>query len=129
MFTIQQIEEAHSKVKSGADFPNYIRDLIQLGVKGYDTFVADGHAEYFGKDHYQVSSGKKYEELSIAGNDNISQFRQYLKIHQQGQTGYADFCSHSAQCGVEKWRVDTAAMTCTYYDKAGNIVLEEKIPG
>lgn len=33
MFTIEQIKEAHSKVKSGADFPNYIQDLIILGVK------------------------------------------------------------------------------------------------
>ncbi len=34
MFTIEQIKEAHAKVKSGADFPNYIHDLIILGVKG-----------------------------------------------------------------------------------------------
>lgn len=27
MFTITQIENAHSKVKSGADFPKYIQDL------------------------------------------------------------------------------------------------------
>ena len=38
MFTIAQIKEAHSRVKSGADFPTYIQDLIELGVKGYDTF-------------------------------------------------------------------------------------------
>jgi hypothetical protein len=28
MFTITQIKEAHSKVKSGADFPAYIQGLI-----------------------------------------------------------------------------------------------------
>ncbi len=38
MFTIAQIKEAHDKVKSGADFPKYIQDLINLGVIGYDTF-------------------------------------------------------------------------------------------
>ncbi|MGF7024877.1 MULTISPECIES: DUF1398 domain-containing protein [Sphingobacterium] len=31
MFTIEQIEAAHSNVKSGADFPAYIRDIKKLG--------------------------------------------------------------------------------------------------
>jgi hypothetical protein len=34
MFTIAQIKKAHSKVKSGEDFPVYIQDLIALGVQG-----------------------------------------------------------------------------------------------
>ena len=38
MFTIQQIKEAHSKVKSGADFPKYVHDIIALGVTSYETF-------------------------------------------------------------------------------------------
>ena len=32
MFTAEQIITAHSKVKSGADFPNYIKDIKALGV-------------------------------------------------------------------------------------------------
>lgn len=28
MFTLDQIKAAHNKVKSGADFPAYIQDLI-----------------------------------------------------------------------------------------------------
>ena len=43
MFTIDQIKEAHSKVKSGADFPQYVQDLIKLGVIHYTTYVRDGH--------------------------------------------------------------------------------------
>lgn len=43
MFTLDQIREAHAKVKSGADFPHYIQDLIVLGVQKYDIFVHDGH--------------------------------------------------------------------------------------
>jgi hypothetical protein len=27
MFTLQEIKDAHSKVKSGADFPKYVHDL------------------------------------------------------------------------------------------------------
>lgn len=129
MFTIQQIKDAHSKVKSGADFPNYIKDLIQLGVKSYDTFVVDGHAVYFGEASYQVQSEPKYDKIIVSENSNIEQFKHYLKIHQQGQTDYLAFCNHSAECGVEKWKVDNSAMTCTYYDKSGKIMLEEIIPG
>jgi uncharacterized protein YbcV (DUF1398 family) len=42
MFTIEQIKIAHTKVRSGADFPNYIQDLINLGITSYETYVADG---------------------------------------------------------------------------------------
>jgi uncharacterized protein YbcV (DUF1398 family) len=128
MFTIEQIKVAHSRVKSGADFPNYIQDLIQLGVKSYDTFVADGHAVYFGVDNHQTQSEGKYAELTVVDKSNIEQFKHYLKIHQKGETDYLTFCTHSAQCGVEKWTVETTAMTCTYYDKDGNKILEERIP-
>ncbi len=43
MFTVEQIKTAHSKVKSGADFPAYIQDINKLGVASYETFVTDGH--------------------------------------------------------------------------------------
>ena len=65
MFTIEQIKEAHSKVKSGADFPNYIQNLIILGVKGYDTYVNDGKVQYFGVNNYSVASDEKYDEIKI----------------------------------------------------------------
>ena len=31
-FTIDEIKAEHQKVKSGADFPNYIQQIKQLGV-------------------------------------------------------------------------------------------------
>ena len=37
MFTVQQIKEAHSKVKSGADFPKYIQEIKGFGVIGFTT--------------------------------------------------------------------------------------------
>lgn len=39
MFTVQQIELAHEKVKTGADFPKYIQDIKELGVIAFETFV------------------------------------------------------------------------------------------
>lgn len=128
MFTVEQIEQAHKKVKSGAEFPNYIREIKEMGVIAFETWVFDSHTNYFGNDNYQSSSRPKYEELSISGQTNREAFIQYLKIHQKGETDYFTFCRHCAETGIEKWIVDLDRMTCTYYDKAGNEILVEKIP-
>jgi len=71
MFTIEQLKSAHSKVKSGADFPNYVQDLLKLGVTYYETYVADGHTDYFGKQDYKISTEEKYDKLIIADNSNL----------------------------------------------------------
>lgn len=128
MFTIDQIKEAHSNVKSGADFPKYVQDLIALGVKRYESFVSDGHAEYYGSDGYKEQSEAKYPDFVIAGHSNKVQFQKDLKEHQQGKTDYLTFCRISAELGVEKWVVDLTKMTCTYYDKSGKELLVETIP-
>ena len=129
MFTIEQIKAAYSKVKSGADFPNYVQDLIQLGVTHYEAFVIDGHTDYFGKADYKTSSTAKYEALILADESNIDQFTADLKAHQQGKTDYMTFCNDAAKSGVEKWVVCMDKMTCAYYDKAGKEMLVEIIPG
>ncbi|MFA9193469.1 DUF1398 family protein [Flavobacterium sp. FBOR7N2.3] len=128
MFTIDQIKAAHEKVKSGADFPNYIKDLIELGVLGYDAFVNDGHVEYFGENNFRASENKTYDSLNIAASANKERFIEFLVMHQDGQTDYMTFCNHAAQCGIAKWRVDIIEMTCTYYDSTENPILIEKIP-
>lgn len=128
MFTIQQIKEAHSKVKSGADFSNLVQDFINLGIVRYDSFVIDGHKKYSGKDGEYIAGDAMYPELEVSTKSDEEQFKHYLKIHQQGQTDYFTFCKHAAETGVEKWTVDTTKMTCTYYDKDGNNMLEENIP-
>lgn len=128
MFTIEQIKSAHSRVKSGADFPKYIQELISLGVKSYDCFVADGHTEYSGENGFEIKSAAKYDEIFVAENARIEQFKHYLKIHQAGETDYLTFCNHSAETGVEKWKVAMTEMTCIYFDKKGNQILIETIP-
>lgn len=128
MFTIDQIKAAHSKVKSGADFPAYIRDLKQLGVTAYDTFVTDGHTDYFGSNNYQTASPGKYGPLTIADTSNKEEFIRLLKLHQQGGSDYLTFCQHCAETGVHKWIVRIDAMTCTYYDKNGEELLVEQVP-
>lgn len=128
MFTLEQIKTAHSKMKSGTDFPSYINDIKQLGVIGYETYVSDGHTDYFGENDFKTSTVTKYDTLGIADNSNAEQFKIDLKAHQQGQTNYPTFCSDCAKSGIEKWTVRMDKMTCTYYDKSSNEILVEIVP-
>lgn len=127
MFTLHEIEEIHSKVKSGADFPNYIQELIKLGVSSYTIYLNDGHTDYSGKDNFHLSSDAKYPILPVAEKSDIERLKHALTIHQQGQTSYMTFCKHSANSGVQKWTVDISQMRCTYYDKSGKAMLVEEI--
>lgn len=128
MFTVEQIQTAHSKVKSGADFPAYIQDIKKLGVTHYETFVTDGHTDYYGENDYKTTSPARYEPLNIALTVNAEQFKKDLKDHQQGKTDYPTFIKGCATFGIEKWTVSLDEMTCTYYGKQGNKILLEEIP-
>lgn len=128
MFTVEQIEQAHAKVRSGADFPKYIQEIKEMGVTGFETWVKDSHTEYFGQDDYTTRSQAMYDELTIADKSDLETFRTQLKAHQQGKTDYVTFCKDCAETGIEKWVVDLDAMTCIYLDKAGNEILVEQIP-
>lgn len=128
MFSIEQIRAAHNKVKSGADFPAYIKAIKTMGVSHYETFVADGHSEYYGENEFKVVAPGKYEPIFVSDIGNIDQFKSDLKAHQQGKSDYQTFIYQCAQNGVEKWAVDMTKMTCTYFDKTDNEILTETIP-
>ncbi|MFC5284603.1 DUF1398 domain-containing protein [Pedobacter alpinus] len=128
MFTITQIKDAHSKVRSGADFPAYIQDLKKLGIANYTAFVSDGHTDYYGKDDFKVSSPAIYSLLTILDEANSTAFKTDLITHQNGKTDYPTFCKDCANAGIEKWIVCTEKMNCTYYDTLGNEILKEEIP-
>jgi uncharacterized protein YbcV (DUF1398 family) len=128
MFTLNQIKDAHAKVKSGADFPKYVQELVQLGILKYTTYVSDSHTEFIGTDGYTLISEPKYTTLLIEQESKMNEFQNYLKLHQQGQSDYLTFCIQAAETGTEKWTADLINMTCTYYDKKGNVMLVEIIP-
>jgi uncharacterized protein YbcV (DUF1398 family) len=128
MFTAEQIKAAHSKVKSGADFPAYIQEIKALGVSHYEAFVADGHIHYHGKNQHTATTPAKYEPIIIAETPQIDAFKEGLVAHQQGKTDFLTFIKMCATFGVEKWAIHMERMSCIYYDKAGNEVLVEVIP-
>lgn len=129
MFTLDQIKEAHSKVKSGESFPAYIADLKKLGITYYVTFVFDGHTDFYGTKDIMLTSPAKYSIIAVAELSDEVTFKSDLKAHQAGKTDFPTFCSDSAKSGIEKWAVSMDEMTCTYFDKADKKVLVEEIPG
>lgn len=128
MFTLQQIKIAHDKVQSSTDFPIYIQELISMGVKGYDTNVADGSVRYFGTEDYSASTEKKEKILPINSVANKERFIEFLVMYQDGQTDYYTFCQHAAQSGIASWRIDIIEMTCTYFDIHNDPIIIENIP-
>jgi uncharacterized protein YbcV (DUF1398 family) len=127
-FTVEQIKAAHSKVKSGADFPSYIKEIKALGVTHYEAYVLDGHIDYHGANGYTAKVPEKYEPLTIADTVKAGAFKAELTAHQQGKTDFLTFIRMCAETGIEKWEICMNKMTCTYFDKAGNEILVEKIP-
>jgi uncharacterized protein YbcV (DUF1398 family) len=128
MFTINEVKTAHAKVKSGADYPAYVQEIIKMGVTGYETYVKNGNTIYFGANNYRIESGPKYDTLVVSGKSDQQVFKRDLKSHQEGRTNFPRFCDDAAHAGVEKWVVNMASMTCTYLDKSGKIIMVESIP-
>ena len=128
MFTAEQIKAAHSKVKSGADFPAYIKEIKALGVTHYEAYVSDGHINYHGANNHTAKVPEKYAPLAIADTAQVETFKAELLAHQQGKTDYLTFIAMCAETGIEKWEICLDKMTCTYFDKAGTEVLVERIP-
>lgn len=127
-FTIEDISAADQKVKSGADFPQYIQAIKSLGVSHYTTYVSDGNTSYFSRDHQSVHTGSKYDPLIISEKTNLDNFKSKLKLHQQGDTDYYTFCNDCAENGVEGWNMNLDTMTCTYFDSGKHEILVEQIP-
>jgi uncharacterized protein YbcV (DUF1398 family) len=128
MFTVEQIKTAHGKVKSGADFPSYIKEIKALGVTHYEAYVTDGHIDYHGANDFTAKVPAKYEQLVIADHANDEEFKTELVAHQEGRTDFLTFIKMCAALGIEKWEICMDKMTCTYYDKEGNEILMEHIP-
>lgn len=127
MFTMQQIEGLHARFGSAKTLVDYVRALKALGVEHYDSYLADGHSEYFGKDGYTLISRSVHEVLVVADVAQREAFLEHLRRHELGQSNYLEMSKGLAQSGVEKWTVDTAGMTMTFSDKTGRSMLVNEI--
>jgi uncharacterized protein YbcV (DUF1398 family) len=127
MFTIEQINDLHAQLGSARTLPEYVRALKALGVERYDSYLADGHSEYFGQGGHRVVSPPVHDVLPVAATGQRETFLQHLGRHERRETTYLEMSRGLAQSGIEKWTVDMGRMTMTFYDKAGREMLVEQI--
>lgn len=127
MFTLEQIDDIHHRFGKSDTLSQYLEALKNIGVDKYDSFITDGHSEYFGRHGYKVVSPPVYEEISIAETCNRESFLKHLNLHNQGKTNYLEMCKGLADSGIEKWTFDTNNLTIAYYDPVGNEILIETI--
>lgn len=128
MFSIEQIHQAFENVKSGADFPQFVQDLKEIGVTHYDNFVSDGRTNYYGINNFTLNGESKYAKKEVNKISSADKLKHAISIHQQGQTDYPTFCQQVSDAGVEKWTNNLVEMTVTYFDKKGNELVVEAIP-
>ena len=125
-FTIEQINDIHDRLGNAETLADYVSGLKALGIEKYDSYITDGHSEYFGNGH-TVIAPPAHDKLSIAQTSNKENFLKHLKLHEQGKTSYVEMSQGLAESGIEKWTVDTTKMTMIFYDKSGSEMLVETI--
>jgi len=129
MFSIEEIKAAESKIETGADFPQFIKKIKEMGVVRNDVYVSNGLSVYFdSEDHSVQASPDEYPNLVINDEASAEKLQHALQVHQKGETDYLTFCKQAADAGVEKWVTDLNEMTCTYLDSAQKELVKEAIP-
>jgi uncharacterized protein YbcV (DUF1398 family) len=127
VFTLGQIDDIHDRFGRQDTLVQYLRALNAIGVERSDSFIADGHSEYFGTGGETVVTPPAHEALTIAATSSRDGLVQSLARHSQGETSYLEMSEGLARSGVEKWTFDMSALTIAYYDKAGNELLTEAV--
>jgi uncharacterized protein YbcV (DUF1398 family) len=129
MFTLEQINHIHNRLGNAETLAQYLEALKNIGVDRYDSYITDGHSEYFGQGGHKVVSPPVHEKFSVAQTSDRESFRKHLDLHSQGKTTYLEMSKGLADSGIEKWTFDTNKMTIAYYDREDNEILVEAING
>jgi uncharacterized protein YbcV (DUF1398 family) len=127
MFTHEQIADIHDRLGNRDTLGVYLHALRDIGVKTYDSYLTDGHSEYFDVDGQRLVGPAFHETFTIAATCDRERFLQYMQQVEQGGVGYVEMSKALADHGVEKWTFDTEKLTITYFDKAGYVLLSEKV--
>ena len=127
MFTLEQINDIHDQFGRAETLSQYLQALKSIGVDKCDSFITDGHSEYFGENGHRVTSPPVHELLIVAKTSNREKLLEHLELHNQLKTSYLEMSKGLADSGIEKWTFDTNKMTLTYYDKFENEMLTEAV--
>ena len=127
MFTLEQITDIHDRLGNRETLGGYLRALGVIGVEAYDSYITDGHSEYFGADGQKLVGPAFHEMFAIAETCDKEQLLPYMQQVERGGIGYVEMSKALADNGVEKWRFDTERLTITYFSKSGDVLLAEGV--
>jgi uncharacterized protein YbcV (DUF1398 family) len=127
MFTLNQISDIHTRLGKKTTLHEYLVALKAIGVDRYDSFLTDGHSEYFGKNNQKIASAPMHKKLAVANTSNQEGLLKYISLHEQSKIGYLEMSQGLAESGIQKWSFDTSKMTISYYDREGHEMLVEAI--
>jgi uncharacterized protein YbcV (DUF1398 family) len=127
VFTLAQIDDLHTRLGRADSLADYMRGLAGIGVVRFDSFLFDGHTEFYSADGQRLASPAHHEVLTVAEVSDRASVVEHLRRHNDGETSYVEMSEASANSGIEKWVGDTAALTFTYRDRSGEPVLIEHV--
>ena len=127
MFTLEEIDEWHERLGSAETLAEFVQALAALGVDSCDSFVRDRQSDYWGTGRHRVTSPAVHDVLAVAQTSDRDAFLGHLRRHERGETSYIEMSKGMAASGIERWSVDTRAMTMTFYDGSGEALLVEQI--
>ena len=75
----------------------------------------------------RVTSHAVHDLLTVADDSDRDGLLDHLRLHERGDTSYLEMSKGMADSGIERWTVDTDAMTMTFYDRSDVALLVEQI--
>ena len=127
MFSLERFKELKANVKHRDDFPVFVQALKKTGISYFETFLEDGHADYYTNDGIKVSTAREYAGISLAEKSDNELLEKSIQLFQKDDIDYLTFCNSCAKSGVEKWVVSMGEMSCSYHNKEGDIMFVETI--
>ena len=127
MFTLEQINDIHDEFGNGDTLPQYLQELNSIGVLTYDSYIFDGHSEYFGINGFSLISPPVHAFIAVADVSNQHRFLEHLNLHKEQTTSYLEMSKGLGESGVNRWTIDTVNMSLCYFDRGGNRMLFEAI--
>lgn len=78
VFTLEQITDIHDRLGAKETLGDYLRALRGIGVQTYDSYLTDGHSEYFGADGQTLIGRAFHEVIVVAPTSEPEWLRQYM---------------------------------------------------
>ncbi len=83
-----QIDALHARLGRAESLADYVRGLAAIGVVHFESFVADGHSEFYAADGRRVASPPHHEMLAVAEHGDRDVVVEHLRRHGEGETSY-----------------------------------------